>query len=44
MMFDADIAAKIFAAISALLFLITSVYKWRMPRYFDIGDKAKYDV
>ncbi|WP_394126752.1 DUF2301 domain-containing membrane protein [Vibrio hepatarius] len=44
MMFDADVAAKILGAISALLFLVTSVYKWRMPRYFDIGDKAKYDV
>jgi uncharacterized integral membrane protein len=44
MVFDADIAAKGLAAIAAVLFLITSLYKWRMPRHFDIGDKTKYDV
>jgi len=41
---DADTSAKIFAAVSALLFFITSIYKWRMPRHFDIGDKSKYEV
>ncbi|WP_413110236.1 DUF2301 domain-containing membrane protein [Thaumasiovibrio sp. DFM-14] len=44
MVFDVDIAAKVLAAISASLFLVTSIYKWRMPRHFDIGDKSKYDV
>ncbi len=44
MAFDVDIAAKILAAISGCLFLITSIYKWRMPRHFDIGDKTKYDI
>ncbi len=44
MVFDAGIAAKVLAAISGCLFLVTSVYKWRMPRHFDIGDKTKYDV
>ena len=42
--FDADLASKIFASASSLLFLIVSVAKWRMPRHFDIGDKTKYDV
>lgn len=41
---DADIIGKVVAAISSLLFLIVSIAKWRMPRHFDIGDKAKYDV
>lgn len=44
MAFDVDIVAKGLAAISAFLFLITSIYKWRMPRHFDIGDKTKYEV
>jgi len=44
MVFNADIAARVLATISAFLFLVTSVYKWRMPRHFDIGDKTKYDV
>lgn len=42
--FEQLTAAKILAAIAALLFLITSVYKWRMPLHFDIGDKSKYQV
>lgn len=36
--------AKVIAAIAALLFLIVSIAKWRMPRHFDIGDKSKYEV
>lgn len=32
------------AALSALLFLVTAVAKWRMPLHFDIGDKTKYEV
>ncbi len=42
--FDVSIAAKILAAISGCLFLVTSIYKWKMPRHFDIGDKTKYDI
>lgn len=44
LVFDADIAAKVLAALAGLLFLVTSFYKWRMPRHFDIGDKSKYEV
>ena len=36
--------AQILAGISALLFLIVSVAKWRMPLHFDIGDKTKYEI
>nr|WP_321456239.1 DUF2301 domain-containing membrane protein [uncultured Cohaesibacter sp.] len=36
--------AQIIAGISALLFLIVSIAKWRMPLHFDIGDKSKYQV
>ncbi|WP_319486824.1 DUF2301 domain-containing membrane protein [uncultured Cohaesibacter sp.] len=36
--------AQILAAIAALLFLIVSIAKWRMPLHFDIGDKSKYVV
>ena len=32
------------AALSALLFLVTAIAKWRMPLHFDIGDKSKYEV
>lgn len=42
--FDAVIPAKILASIAGMLFLVTSFYKWRIPRYYDIGDKNKYDV
>lgn len=44
LVFDIGVAAKALSAISALLFLITSFYKWRMPRHYDIGDKSKYEV
>ncbi|MEF1285974.1 hypothetical protein QTN94_19165 [Vibrio sp. M250220] len=43
-MLDFDIAAKVLAAMSSLLFFVTSIYKWRMPRHYDIGDKSKYEV
>jgi uncharacterized integral membrane protein len=36
--------AQVLAGIAALLFLVTSIYKWRMPRHFDIGDKSQYEV
>ena len=39
-----ELAAQILAAIAALLFLIVSIAKWRMPFHFDIGDKSKYEV
>ena len=38
------VPAQILAALSALLFLIVSIAKWRMPMHFDIGDKSKYEV
>ncbi|WP_394704441.1 DUF2301 domain-containing membrane protein [uncultured Cohaesibacter sp.] len=41
---DAEPIAQILAGISALLFLIVSIAKWRMPLHFDIGDKSKYEV
>ena len=44
MVFELTIAAKILAAIAALLFLVVSIAKWRMPLHFDIGDKTKYEV
>nr|WP_321461588.1 DUF2301 domain-containing membrane protein [uncultured Cohaesibacter sp.] len=36
--------AQILAALSALLFFIVSIAKWRMPLHFDIGDKSKYEI
>lgn len=42
--FEIQLASQILATISATLFLIVSIAKWRMPRYFDIGDKNKYEV
>ena len=36
--------AQILAALSALLFAVTAVAKWRMPLHFDIGDKSKYET
>ena len=32
------------AFLSALLFLVTAIAKWRMPLHFDIGDKSKYEM
>lgn len=39
-----DFVAQGLAALSALLFLIVSIAKWRMPLHFDIGDKTKFEV
>ena len=36
--------AQILAGLSALLFLIVSIAKWRMPLHYDIGDKRKYEI
>jgi len=44
LIFDVTTVAKVLAALSGALFLVTSIYKWKMPRYFDIGDKSKFDV
>ena len=44
MVFEYTTVAKVMAAIAALLFLIVSIAKWRMPLHFDIGDKTKYEV
>lgn len=41
---EMDIASKILAALSSVLFLVVSAAKWRMPRHFDIGDKGKYEI
>ncbi|PJG83832.1 DUF2301 domain-containing membrane protein [Caviibacterium pharyngocola] len=37
-------AVYAWSAISAVLFFILSVQKWRMPLHFDIGDKTKYQI
>ncbi len=42
--FEVITTSKILATISALLFLVVSIAKWRMPQHFDIGDKAKYEM
>ncbi|WP_443091051.1 DUF2301 domain-containing membrane protein [Basfia succiniciproducens] len=39
-----SLAINILSAISAVLFLLLSIQKWRMPLHFDIGDKTKYQV
>ncbi|QGM80315.1 DUF2301 domain-containing membrane protein [Otariodibacter oris] len=39
-----QIAVIVLSAISALLLLVLSVQKWRMPLHFDIGDKTKYQI
>lgn len=36
--------AQILAILSALLFLIVSIAKLRMPLHYDIGDKTKYET
>ncbi|WP_316861694.1 DUF2301 domain-containing membrane protein [uncultured Cohaesibacter sp.] len=38
------VVAQTLAGISALLFLVVSVAKWRMPLHYDIGDKSKYEI
>lgn len=40
--FQIAYVAEGLAALSALLFLLLSVAKWRMPLHYDIGDKTKY--
>lgn len=42
--FELPYAAKLLASLSALLFLVLSVAKWRMPLHYDIGDKSKYEI
>ncbi len=42
--YEISTTSKLLAVVSALLFLVVSVAKWRMPLYFDIGDKTKYDI
>jgi len=42
--FHIPYAAELLAGIAALLFLLLSVAKWRMPLHYDIGDKSKYQV
>ncbi|MCW9733336.1 DUF2301 domain-containing membrane protein [Avibacterium sp. 20-15] len=32
------------SVISALLFALLAIQKWRMPLHFDIGDKTKYQI
>lgn len=32
------------SVISALLFALLAIQKWRMPLHFDIGDKRKYQI
>ncbi|GLO63738.1 hypothetical protein MACH09_42460 [Vibrio sp. MACH09] len=44
MQFGWTTEAKVIASASAILFLMVSVAKWRMPRHFDIGDKNNYEV
>lgn len=42
--FDFIFFSQLLSAICALLFLLLSIQKWRMPLHFDIGDKSKYQV
>ncbi|TDQ57657.1 putative integral membrane protein [Mesocricetibacter intestinalis] len=41
---DKALPLQILSALSALLFLLLALMKWRMPLHFDIGDKGKYQV
>ncbi|WP_040975516.1 DUF2301 domain-containing membrane protein [Necropsobacter massiliensis] len=43
-LFELTLAAQLLALISAVLFLLLAIQKWRMPLHFDIGDKTKYQV
>ena len=36
--------SQLLSTISALLFAILAIQKWRMPLHFDIGDKSKYEI
>lgn len=42
--YDWSLVSKTLSAISALLFVIVAIAKWRMPLHFDIGDKSKYEI
>lgn len=42
--FEQLVLVQIFSVIIGILLLILSIQKWRMPLYFDIGDKTKYQV
>ena len=42
--FGLSTVSQIIGSIAALLFLVLSIAKWRMPLHFDIGDKSKYQV
>lgn len=44
MVFEQSLIAQGIAGLSALLFLVVSIAKWRMPFHFDIGDKTKYEI
>ncbi|MDU8924922.1 DUF2301 domain-containing membrane protein [Pasteurellaceae bacterium LIM206] len=39
-----SLVLQLVSALSAVLFLLVSIQKWRMPLHFDIGDKRKYQV
>ena len=36
--------AQILTLISATLFILLAIAKWKMPLHFDIGDKSKYQI
>jgi len=42
--FGFELGITCLSAIVAVLLLILSIQKWRMPLHFDIGDKNKYEV
>ncbi len=44
LIFGGSTIAQGLAILSALLFLVTAIAKWRMPLHFDIGDKSKYEI
>lgn len=44
MVLEQNLIAQGLAVCSALLFLVVSIAKWRMPFHFDIGDKTKYEI
>ncbi|OOF59091.1 DUF2301 domain-containing membrane protein [Rodentibacter myodis] len=42
--FEGGVLTRIFSIIVGALLLILAIQKWRMPLYFDIGDKTKYQI
>lgn len=44
LLFQWQTGILILSAVVAILLLVVSVQKWRMPLHFDIGDKNKYEV